>query len=210
MKPILTDWTLVLAGSWNVAILNPDWLSRLVFNEKQFEAEMIIEGVRPQMRFMFERVVVIPAPSRVVFSPRRPEDADLLAVEAAGKKVLELLPVTPISGVGINFGYGEDEPHRDLTSLFEIRDANKITDEQLEINSTAIVRELKFEDRVINLRMTQGVGVAFNFNFHKGVSSADEARAAIDGKLTLYRAYSEALLANLYGLELEMEGAGGH
>jgi hypothetical protein len=102
MKPILTDWTLVLVGSWNLAILNPDWLGKNIFDATQLDAELIIEGVRPRLRFFFEKVLVLPAPDRVIFAPRHPNDADLSAVEEAAKKVLTLLPVTPVSGVGIN------------------------------------------------------------------------------------------------------------
>jgi hypothetical protein len=208
MKPNTPDWNLVLAGSWNVAILNPDWLGKNVFNTNEFGAEMVIEGVFPRLRFHFDKVLVIPAMDRVIFAARRPEDGDLLAVEEAAKRVLTLLPVTPVSGVGINLGYAEDNPSPDLTSLFAIGDNGKVSDEGLEINSTSIVRELKFEDRVVNFRITQSTNVSFNFNYHKNVANAEEALQAITNKVKPFRDYSEALLTKLYGLELEE--ANGH
>ena len=51
MKPLLADWSIVLVGSWNIAILNPEWLGENVFKEAQFGAEiLLVDGVRPQLR----------------------------------------------------------------------------------------------------------------------------------------------------------------
>ena len=130
----------------------------------------------------------------------------MVAIEDAAKIVLAELPVTPITAVGINFAYVEDNPWVDLAGLFEIRDNSKVSDQELEINSTSIIRELKFEDRVMNFRLKQASNVTFGFNFHKSVTTAAQAREALDGKLTPFRRNSEEFLAKLYGLELRIGG----
>jgi hypothetical protein len=211
MKPTLSDWTVVLVGSWNVAILNPDWLGKSVLGEREFQVELIMEGVRPRMRFQFERVVVIPAVDRLIFASRHPEEKDLLAAEEAAKKVLTLLPVTPITGVGINFGYVESDANPALASLFDVADNYDLGESGFEISSTAITRSLKFEDQLINFRMTQtGGSISFNFNFHKDVSGAQDALKALTDKVISHKRQSEKILAEVYELEIEREAEDGH
>lgn len=71
MTPVLDEWTIVLAGSWNTAILNPEWLGPNVLETAELEIEMLIGPARPQIKIVAPLVTIASDPTRVVLNARR-------------------------------------------------------------------------------------------------------------------------------------------
>lgn len=116
---------------------------------------------------------------------------------------MEKLPETPVNGLGINFGFVEDNVPVELAALFQIGDTGKISDERLVIKSTTITRQLEYDGRDLNLRMTQTDKLSFHFNYHKNVPSALLAKDAIEGKVLIYKNHATSLMHRLFSLDLE-------
>ena len=191
MRPVLEDWTIVVVGSWNVAILNPDWIGREMMNLQEVEIELIIGQNRPVPKVNSQLVSVTPSPNIVIISARQPTDESLKAAEDAACRMLEKLPITPVSGVGINFGYVEETAN--------------ISEIPLSIKSTSIVRQLEYDSRDINFRITQTADarLRIHLNYHAQLSTATAAREALMDKAISYSRHSKELLHKLYNFDLD-------
>lgn len=207
MTPVLDDWTIVIVGSWNVAILNPEWLGPNVFGQAELELELLIGPARPQIKVAAPLVAIVPEPGRVVLNARQTTDESVFRTAAVAARLLEKLPETPITGIGINFAFVETNVRPELATLFQIRDTGRISDQHLVIKSTTIVRQLEYNGRDLNLKLTQEDKLSFHFNYHKNVISALAAKEAIEGKVLLYKEHAIGLMRSLFNLDLEEQGA---
>jgi hypothetical protein len=99
----------VVAGTFNMYILHPQWLEKHGIIEKGTEVFLESNLSRPGFRFRFskQRLVWAVAPDRIVVESERPE-VDCGKPVAS---VLKALPETPIFGIGNNVTYmaGRDE-----------------------------------------------------------------------------------------------------
>ncbi len=201
MTPVLDGWTIVIVGSWNIAILNPDWLGRNVLDRPQVEVELLVGPMRPQIKVATPLVSIVSEATRVVLNARQTADESVSATENVAVRLLEKLPETPVTGVGVNFAFSEKSIPAELAELFQIRDTGKISDENLEIKATTISRRLSYDDRDLNLQMTQANELSFAFNYHKTVASAVAARDALQGKALKYKEHALKLMHNLFNLD---------
>jgi hypothetical protein len=205
MKPMLDEWTIVVVGSWNIAILNPEWVGREMLSSQEIEVELLFGAVRPQVKINSPSVSVIPAPNRVVINARQPSPDSLAEAEAATARMLEKLPVTPVTALGINFGYVEELMPVSVAQLFRIGDTCKISDVPLTIKSTSIKRRFDYDGRDLNFRLTQteDAKLTIHFNYHISTNSAAAAKEALLGKVLMFQQHSQELTRQLYELELE-------
>jgi hypothetical protein len=200
VTPNISDWTIVIVGSWNVAILNPDWVAQEVFEQNQISVEVLFGPGQAGFKLCSEFVQLIPSPDRIILSATSADGIE--NAERAATRLLERLPVTPVTSIGVNFGFLEPEPGSDLLSLFDLKDKGPISDGGWAIQETSILRALKLDDRTLNLRLTHGNhGVSFHLNFHWNVRSTAEAKTTIEGKVTSLRHEAASILKNIYNLE---------
>lgn len=138
-----------------------------------------------------------------MFGVREPTDNALVLAERMADKLLATLPVTPVSAVGINFGFLIDEPSDYLAAVFRLSDLARLAERELLIEETRIVRRMPYEDRSYNLTMTLGDDgkVRFNANYHQPVEGPENARAAISDKPLAYRAHTTSVITDLYEAE---------
>jgi hypothetical protein len=208
VTPFVSDWTVVIVGSWNIAILNSDWIGSAVFDVQETEVELLFGTIRPQIKISAPHASLTPALDRVVLNCRRPDEASLAAVERSADRLLEKLPLTPVTAIGINFGYKEQDVPADVAELFRIGDTARISDLDLAITSTTITRQLAYDGRELNFRMIQSANdvLQFHFNYHQNVQSADAARALLAGKMLMYERHSQDMLLRLYQITRQEQG----
>lgn len=205
MKPQLTNWTIVVAGSWNVAILNPDWFAQNVLNVPELMIELTVEGLQAKLKYLHDDLIVIPQTDRVIFGCRRPDQISLAACERAAINLLNRLPVTPVTAVGINIGYEEANPPKEVASLFNLQDDQKFSAQDFVFISRSITRSIAFEDRILNFKAqhTDGGSIILFANFHKEVQNTEQAREALREKPYELANKFRDLLNNLYTLEVD-------
>ena len=142
MQAVPSDWTHVLVGSWNVAILNPQWIGQKVFaGNGPLQVELSVGGPAPSLRYHFQDISIIPAPTQLIVATRNATEAAVAQASSVASRILELLPVTPITGVGINFGFVAENIEPDIAAIFSL-DSADFADAGLEVTKTTIVREI--------------------------------------------------------------------
>lgn len=204
MKPIISDWNMVAVGSWNTAIINPDWLTEKKIISGQIEIEFIIENLRPRFRILLDRSIIIPRPDRIIVGVRDKHNDNLQQAEGVLSRLLKDLPVTPIAAVGVNISYNELEPSTEVLDMFETKDINRFTEKGIQINTTSLVRSFQYDsDFVCNFTSAiQGDGsVVFKANYHSPVQDATAAALRVGNKFIECRDHFRELLSTLYNVQ---------
>ena len=178
MSTLLSFPSIVLAGAWNPAIIQPNWLAQEVF-EQQDGDEMPVQmefsptpGLPP--RFILQEIRFVPTKDRLIISPENTTDEALNLAENKARAILQALPHTPVQAIGQNFDLIEENPSDSLLSIFNLNDS---LEEKLEIDytlsSTTVAVALDLGDYTLNLSRKFSEGnVLIKFNFHYDVINA--------------------------------------
>jgi hypothetical protein len=175
----------VLVGAWNPAILDPNWLVREIFESPQgVEVPVSMEftpipGAAP--KFTIEGITFIPSGDKLILLPRDLSAESLRSVEAIALKILQTLHHTPIAGIGENIQFVENNPTPQQVEIFSLRDdLTETCDLDLELDTIALKRAFSLDNGIVNLTQIYKQGtVTFEFNFHYGADSADNAAALL-------------------------------
>lgn len=202
MKPVPDSWSIVLAGMWNVGILHPDWLAKNLFDSTELKIEIPI-GPIGLLRVSSGGVRVLTGLDRVQFTPAALDDESLRRTETLARKLLQTLPHTPMTAIGVNFAFREDDPDSALLSHFQDTDASAIVDAGFTLESHAAVRRIKQADgQLVNFKVERhDEAVLFDFNFHSPVGNAGDAVAALDTRILTHRETALRLLSTVYNLD---------
>ena len=104
-------------------------------------------------------------------------------------RVLETLPHTPVTGVGINFRFEELEPDATLLALFDFADTGRLADAGAQCRRFQINRQLDFNDALLNLQIVHVVGqaVQFDLNYHNDATNPSEASGFIANSVLSFK-----------------------
>lgn len=203
MKILLSEWSHVIVGSWNLAILNPQWVGTELFGGEQIDVEMEIGAARPSIRYIIGDVTVIPSPERVAFMSRNATDSAVASAENAARKLLQALPVTPIRAIGVNFGFVVDDVEPSAAALFGADDRAHWEAAGHPVESVSISRVIPFGERQLRLSLAYDDNqIIVKMNYHR------ECDAVIAGSLFKAKSVdllrmSLDLLDDVYGFQLE-------
>ncbi len=122
----------------------------------------------------------------------------LAALEKVLIKLVEVLPHTPLRGLGCNLQFVDDDPSDTLLAFFN-------SPEGIEGDFTTHDRQfsvqLDIEGGILNFNRAEINGtVRFGFNYHYSPSEPEEYAAIIPDLVNKSREHASKLLAALYGL----------
>ena len=205
--------SIVIVGSWNPAILQPEWLAHEIFSYPDQERVPVQMELSPRPglppRFTIENLTFVPDYERLTITPVTGEgieidDTTLNLMEEKALLVLDQLPHTPISAFGQNFEFTEEHPGDALLSVFELNDdfANHA---QFTYTSASITvsTALQLDNRVLNFtRIFKDGRVTVKFNFHYKAATTREARDRLSNSIIdNYRIVTQLLES--FGVSLE-------
>jgi hypothetical protein len=202
----IEGWGIVVAGNWNVSIFNPNWVSENIFDKAEVQVEFpLTPGLSP--RYTRDGVSVFLQGERLNLCPEQANDQCLKAVEDKAKRILDLLPHTPVNAVGINFIYKETDPKPGLSAMFNFQDTGRLDVLGFNTQVREIGRQLAWNAGMLNLtmRISNAGSILFNFNYHEQVASTVEAANAIAGQVVSLEHKSRTLLDKLYGGDQQEE-----
>lgn len=205
MQALTSEWSIVLVGSWNVAILNPNWLATEIYAQEQVHVDVMIAGMNPAIRVRHGRTIITPHSDRVTISCTEATGDAIAEAEQVAVTLLRKLPVTPLAAIGANFAFTVADPPEALTKVFNFNDRQALVSAEASVISADVVRKMSIKDQIANLRLQQVEDGTMNIylNFHTDVLSSNEAVAAIDNKSKDFLTLSLQTMGALYGVEMD-------
>jgi hypothetical protein len=206
MIPIFESWTIVIVGQWNTRIFSPKWVGENLFRSTKVASEISIAPSSWPVRYISDNITFIPKNDRIIIGVKNAKDETLKSAETVAKIVMELLGHTPVSAMGVNFGYVEDSPSDEFLALYNLNDISQISAAGCSIAGTRIVRKLELDDNIINMSISyDSTKIDIHMNFHHDISLASEAIKALDGNVVKYGNITTKLLKEIYDLRLNSE-----
>ena len=206
VKPIIDNWTLVVVGDWNTRIFTPDWVGAKLFEADDLTTEVSLTPGQSMVRFTHAGVRIIPQDDRLVIGVQDIASDTLSRAEEVGVRLLSLLPHTPVTAYGVNFGFLEARPRTALTAVFRASDHKRIS-EMYEIGRIELTRTLGLDEGVLNLKhVFDDPTVELHFNFHHQSPEAGLAAEGLRGRVQEYRAVAYRILEEAYALRVNEEG----
>lgn len=158
MPLVADDWSVVIVGHWNRAILTPAWIAKRLFDLPEATPVQVLvslDTVAPH-QVRHEKITVIPGSDRVVIRPEVKDFPTLGQAMAIARKLLEELPRTPVSAGGFNIRYKSESMVEAVqrVSIHEWWD-NRLSDAGFSIETRGIHRSLKWKDGKIRVFLSQ-------------------------------------------------------
>lgn len=204
MRMNVPDWTIVLRGSWNLALLTPEWVAKTLYATEELEVEVALKPAAHRMRYFYEDALFIPEAERVIIGMRRYREGLQLENEALAVRLLEELPHTPLVAIGVNYGFSVSEPLEPLHAIFVLPDNTPLAEAGFALGETSIVRQMRKDDHIINLRQTLRDGeIHVHLNFHFPIVDREAAPKLLVGLTERTRTAALTLLREIYGATFE-------
>ena len=167
LKAVPDGWTVVLAGAWNTQIFQPDWVARQIFGAESVELQIALTPSVLNLRYIAADATLVVHGERLIFGAKHPTKEGLSACELYANKVIELLPHTPISAIGVNFAFMQDAPSDEFVRIFDLVDNGPLSDADMIITSSQINRAFRIGNATLNLQLSlDGARLNCLFNFH--------------------------------------------
>jgi hypothetical protein len=209
MKEDLSQWSLVIIGRWNTAILSPQWLAEQVFKQPEIEIRFPVLGGAPPI-FRAGDIQIVVSNERVAFMPLKDSDDVLTRIEAAARHILQTLPHTPIQAFGENFHYSVEGCPEPLASLLNLADADQLSAHG-KMGAVSLVRTIDLDTRQLNLKIVYDHSCRIELNYHypaeSELGSADAIEKRMEGTYATNREHGLKLLEAVYDLTLEEDGS---
>jgi hypothetical protein len=206
MKARADSCTIVIPGYWNRMIFVPQWVMHELFHKQEVEKLVPLLPVAPLV-YRDDELVLQVVEHQIIVQARKFDDNFLERVEKMACETLEALPKTPVSAIGVNFGFVESNPNDDILKLFNFSDNVEIASLDWNIVTKKITRQLTKDGMTLNLTITHDSpsNIKIDANFHYAVGSADDALERIKGHAVEMYQILITLLKNVYSLHKEEE-----
>lgn len=184
-------------------IFTPEWVGARLFDQTVIETQIALLPVFPIV-YKHPQVVLQVGGSDLTFNPRFNSLVALETAEWMATRVLDLLPNTPLLGVGINFSFVESNPPRSLLDLFNHSDNGSLARNAGDVKESKLSRKLLHDSEILNLSLGyDNEKVTLEFNFHRDTNSHQTAHESVSGRVIHLRDSAISLLRDVYDLELE-------
>jgi hypothetical protein len=166
------DWSVVIAGYWNRAILTPFGIASRLFGlepgkETSIEVDVPIDAIAPH-RVTYDGLTVIVSPGRLLIEPRKKTFPELRRAMQVAVLALTNLPETPLIAVGINVKYRSAAPPSALLDLLRDHWDDDLADFQFRIEGRSLGRSLSWRRGTINATLSESEGVFLvDFNIER-------------------------------------------
>jgi hypothetical protein len=172
------DWSVVVAGYWNAAILTPRGIAKRLFELTEgtpILVEVPIDGLAPH-RVRHDGIVVAAESERLALTLETPTLANLGRAKQIAARAARALPETPLTAAGFNIRLKlADPPQRLLQDTAAAIDAS-LSDAGQMIKSRSTKRSLEYGKGLLNLDIChEGDGeTKIELNFHRKSGDAAE------------------------------------
>ena len=191
---------LVIVGSWNINIFNPEWINKYLLPEEKLEAEILL-GMG--LRVSSKKVRIAVSNNRLTFTTRINNEETFNLIQELSLKVADYLPHTPVSSFGVNFIF-ENELNESLKKLFQFNDNELIEQAGWSIKTSQYKHCINIDSKTLNLSISQNnTLINFDFNFHFGLDDLVSFKDKInENPILKLKQTAIDIMKNVYELEL--------
>lgn len=202
MQVRLEGFSIVIVGNWNPAIFSPKWIIGTLTNSKEINFEFPMEAASLPPLISFDGMKLRVSPARLELFPGDSTLDSLARIQNTATKILSLLEHTPITAIGVNFQWIEDEPPEALQKLFGCPDRDNLADRNWLINETSLTRKLMKDGKLLNLIFVEKADGKYviSANFHTECSGLMEAINALSSGVNSLQDAALEVLQSTYGL----------
>ena len=173
-----TDWSVLVIGHWNQAILTPSGIAKRLFGlpaQTPVQIEVPMDGLAPY-RVKHEDITVAAEPNRLSIFAATADFATLAKAMNMGVKAIKELPETPLSAAGYNIQFRITDPEDNLIRILSIPLDTRISDASFQIKARAMTTSLEYGIGVINLIISEEKDkyISLDLNFHVDSNNATD------------------------------------
>lgn len=206
MRIVPDRCTLVIVGAWNQAIFTPQFVREKIMpgpEAVQSGIEVGPGGFTAHHKGSHFRLSV--RADRLIWTPYNTDEGTLKTVERAACDLLALLSVTPISGIGFNYGFDASSDEGDVARILELPDSTKLEQMQAVSELVSVRRRIRLKEQVLNIVIGRAAdaSVSVDLNFHKDVIDAATAKQALPDAIVGFKQRALELMQSLYRLEVK-------
>jgi hypothetical protein len=193
MDLIPSETSLVVAGSWNAAILTPAWMLQHGFNRAAGEparVQVFLPAVQGAVfdfpRFSLDEFSYVVRPDALLIAPSESTEERFASAEQVTARVVRVLAHTPVTGIGHNFEFRDGAPTPQDVAVFT--GARQDLVDQMPGGwapaGAVIASVFKNEAETVHVsiqRQWDGGAISVKFNFHHPIANTDQAIAVLEG-----------------------------
>jgi hypothetical protein len=210
------ETALVVAGAWNAAILTPEWvLKHGLDREGEARVRVFIPAGAGAIfefpRYSLDRFSYVVRPDALAIAPLHTAEEDIQLVEDATAKMLEALRHTPVTGVGHNFEFRENELKPQHASVFTRAREDLCDKFPAGWDPAAVNIHSSFKHQETNVivnisRILDAGTISVKFNFHHPIATIDQALDILRGHNGYSRMWenftmAQLLMQEIYGVQ---------
>jgi hypothetical protein len=206
------DWSVVVIGHWNRAILSPAGIAKRLFDLPEGTPVQVLvplDVVAPY-HVRHENVTVIPSNDRLLVQPVHDNVENLVEAIKITRRALEDLPRTPVFAAGLNLRYKSDEGIEALQQITASPWDDRIDGKGLVVASRSVARSVNWRDGKITATITQeqsgACAILLNFDFRSRES--EKLLQWLDMTAADIRGQADLILYDTIGLSPEDFGNG--
>lgn len=181
-----TDWSVVVAGRWNPAILTPSGIASRLFElteETLVEVQVPINMPAPP-RVTYDGQMVSVSSSKLIIKPKQPTLSALKHSLTLGRRALGSLPATPVSAAGYNLNFQTGDSLDALVEAHESPIDGGLAELGYTASESALRRDVPFQDGTLSLTLTHSAsGHRIDMNFAQQSQDAETLSAWLEVNL---------------------------
>ena len=202
-----TDWSIVIVGRWNRAILTPSGIAERLFGldeGKPMEVAVPLDGVSPYIvKHPTQQIAAMTDESRLLIQVRKPDYETLEHAMTAGVNALTSLPVTPVSAAGFNINFRSKEITSQMASLLLSESDKVLVAAGFKPVARTLGWSLEHGAGRLKVTVTGGEDVFdLSLNFHRGTEVHDDLKQWLRTPVGQLEGIVEKVL-DAFGLDIE-------
>lgn len=209
------ETSLVITGAWNPAVLTPNWIIQNAYPQTDAPPIQTVQALMPigvfyaYPKYTLGLIDFTASNDLLAIHPSSTNEECCQVVDNTASKIIELLPHTPITGIGHNFEFREEQPTEAQLQIFVNAQAplEAIYPDDFARNTNSITTSLINADQSIVINLTQyfdGTRIGVKFNFHHSLSDSATALKVLSGTQGYKNFYgnyeiAKKIISEIYG-----------
>ncbi len=202
-----SDWSVVIVGHWNRAILTPSGIVRRLLRlpeQTPVEVEVALDAFLPY-RVRHDNVVITAGSDKLLVQPTSFNYRAFEAALATARAGIAELPETPVYAAGFNLNFKTGEYAEALTPITGHPWDDRLSDEDFDIETRSTTRVLRWRGGLIRAAVMQEADMSFVIllNYERLSTSVPELIEWLSIPVQDIRAATERILSRCLDLALE-------